>query len=217
MLLRQIKHLLLFMLVPAYLFPATFAFPEDHVSLVEVTPNIREYALSTVKPILDSYAENDRLSLLLKVSDILIDPELGVHKNFIEPSKYILYDKFEKLKLGFLITFNLSAEQKNILISWHSKFMNKNPADVFFGPSADDIIKAKAAFGCSHYARSFMAVVKALGLMDNPGDLRYAISSKADDYNQALDNNDREMTINGHQFVLVRIGSKMAGHKHVKK
>ena len=79
---------------------------------------------------------------------------------------------------------------------------------MFFGPSADDIIKAKAAFGCSHYARSFMAVVKALGLMDNPGDVRYAISSKADDYNQALDNNDREMTINGHQFVLVRIASK---------
>jgi len=106
------------------------------------------------------------------------------------------------------MTFNLSSEQKKNLKAWHSKFMQKNPADVFFAPSADEIIRTKAAFGCSHYARSFIAVVKALGLVDKPEDLRYVISSKADNYNQALEKMDSEMTINGHQFVIVKIASK---------
>jgi hypothetical protein len=86
--------------------------------------------------------------------------------------------------------------------------MRSNPADVFFAPSADEIIKTKAAFGCSHYARSFIAVVKALDLVANPKDIRYAISSKSDNYNQALTKEDKEMTINGHQFVIVRIAGK---------
>jgi hypothetical protein len=86
--------------------------------------------------------------------------------------------------------------------------MLSNPADVFFAPSADDIIKTKAAFGCSHYARSFIAVVKALHLVTNPEDIRYTISSKSDDYNKALDKQDQEMTINGHQFVILQIDSK---------
>ena len=101
-LLRQIKHLLLFMLVlRMHLFPATFAFPEDHVSLVEVTPNIREYALSTVKPILDSYAENDRLSLLLKVSDILIDPDLVFTKILLNQANTFCMTNLKSLNLDF--------------------------------------------------------------------------------------------------------------------
>ena len=146
--------------------------------------------------------------MLLKISEILIDPEIGIHTNAIEPSNYIIYDKLDKMKLGFLITFKLSSEQTKTLKSWHSKFMGRNPADVFFAPSADEIIKMKAAFGCSHYARSFIAVVKALDLIDNPEDLRYAISSKADNYNQALEKMDHKITINGHQFVLVKIALK---------
>ena len=186
----------------------TLSFSEQEVSLLEVTPRIREYAINTIKPVLDSCAKRDRLSLLLKVSDILISSDLGVHTNAIEPSTFIIYDKLEKLKLGFLISFKLSLEQKNILKEWHSKFMHKNPANVFFAPSADDIVKTRAAFGCSHYARSFIAVVKALDLFDTPEDLRYVISSKADDYDKALEKKDSEMTINGHQFVMAKIDSK---------
>jgi len=86
--------------------------------------------------------------------------------------------------------------------------MRSNPADIFFAPSADDVIKTKAAFGCSHYARSFIAVVKALQLVTNPEDIRYAITSVSDNYNQALATRDKELTINGHQFVIVKIASK---------
>lgn len=184
------------------------AYSKDTGSLFEVTPAVREYAYNVVKPILDSYSKKDELSQLLKVSEIIIDPELGVQTNAIEPSKYIIYDKLETLKLGFLYTLNLSPEQKQLLKTWRSKFMQSNPADVFFAPTADDIIKTKAAFGCSHYARSFISVVKALHLVANPEDIRYAITSKSDNYNQALIKQDKEMTINGHQFVIVKISSK---------
>lgn len=177
-------------------------------SLLEITPNIMEYAISTVKPILDAYPQRDKLSLLLKVSDILIDPDIGINVNKIDPGKLILYDQLNKIKLGFLITFSLTPRKKEIIESWHSKYMQKDPADLFFAPSADEIIKRKAAFGCTHYARAFISVVKALGLISIPEDLRYVISSKADDYNHALENNDSKMTINGHQFVMVKIGSR---------
>lgn len=201
---------LLYFLIPIFLFFVFLipAFSKDAGALVAVTPAIKEYALRTVKPVLDSYDKKDELSRLLKVSEIIIDSKFGIHTNAIEPSTFIIYDKLEKLNLGFLYTFGLSSEQKQILKTWHSKFMQTNPADVFFAPSADDIVGTKAAFGCSHYARSFIAVVKALGLVDKPEDLRYVISSKADNYNQALEKMDAEITINGHQFVIVEIASK---------
>jgi hypothetical protein len=201
------QYFSLSMLVLLFVFSSRLAFSNDEISLIEVTPNIRNYAINTVKPVLDSDAGKDKLSLLLKISEILIAPGIGIHTNEIEPSTYIIYDKLEKIKLGFLITFKLSSEQKKILKAWHSKFMWNNPADVFFAPSADEIIKTKAAFGCSHYARTFIAVVKALDLVDKPEDLRYVVSSKADNYNQALEKMDSEMTINGHQFVIVKIDS----------
>lgn len=183
-------------------------FSKDTGSLVAVTPSVMKYAQNVVKPILDSYSKKDKLSQLLKVSAIITDPEIGVQKNAIEPSVFIIYDKLEKLKLGFLYTLNLSSQQKRTLKIWRTKFMQKNPSDVFFAPSADDIIKTKAAFGCSHYARSFISIVKALGLINQPEDLRYVISSKADNYNQALEKKDTTLSMNGHQFVIVKIDSK---------
>jgi hypothetical protein len=202
---KSLKDLSLLLLIFLLVLPSVPAFSKDTVSLVDVTPEVIEYATGTVTPILDSFSTNDSLSLLLKVSDILIDPETGVQINAIKPSTYIVYNMLDKIKLGFLKTFKLTSEQKQILKAWHSKYMDENPADVFFAPSAHEIIKTKAAFGCSHYARSFIAVVKALGLINNPEDMRYVVSCKADDYNEALEKSDIEMTINGHQFVMVRI------------
>ncbi|WP_153306572.1 hypothetical protein [Desulfogranum japonicum] len=195
-----LTSLFCFFILPAY--------AKEARCLIEVTPAVKKYAFNVVKPILDSYDKKDELSQLLKVSEILTDPKTGVQTNAIEPSQFIIYDKLETLKLGILYTLNLTSEQKQLLKNWRSRFMQSNPADVFFAPSADDIIKTKAAFGCSHYARSFMAVVKALGLVTNPKDLRYAISTKSDTYNQALIKQDKEMTINGHQFVIVKISDR---------
>ena len=202
------SQLVALILISHFCMVFSLAYAEGSGSLIEVTPIVEEYAFNVVKPNLDTYNKKDRLSQLLKVSEIMTDSELGVQVNAIEPSKFIIYDKLETLKLGFLYTFNLSSEQKQILIRWRSKYMSSNPTDVFFAPSANDIIKTKAAFGCSHHARSFIAVVKALHLVANPEDIRYAISSKSDNYNEALSKDDKKMTINGHQFVIVRIAEK---------
>ncbi len=206
---KKILNLAVALSLPSFFyFIPSSAYSKDPGSLIEVTPVVKEYAFNVVKPILDSYGKKDKLSQLVKVSEIILDPELGVKANAIEPGKFIIYDKLETVKLGFLCTFNLSSEQKQILRTWRSKFMRSNPADVFFAPSADDIIGTKAAFGCSHYARSFIAVVKALDLVTNPEDLRYAVTSKSDNYNNALAKDDKNMTINGHQFAIVRIAGK---------
>jgi hypothetical protein len=204
--LKPDRFFFILLVFPGILFPAS-AFSEDGVSRVEVTPVVREYAANTVRPALDASAKKDRLSQLLKVSEILIDPATGVCRNSIAPAKFIFYDKLEKIGLGFLVTFSLAPGQKKILESWHLKFMGNTPSDVFFRPAADDVVGARAAFGCSHFARSFIAVVKALDLVDRPEDLRYAVSCKAGDYNRALEKQDREATINGHQFALVKIDS----------
>ena len=203
----SINQICLFVLISLSCFIPSPAFSED-ASLIAVTPAIEAYAFNVIKPVLESYCKKDTLSQLLKVSQIITDSELGVQTNAIEPSKFIIYDKLENLRLGFLYTLNLSSEKKQILKNWRSKFMQSNPADVFFAPSADDIIKTKTAFGCSHYARSFIAVVKALHLVVNLEDIRYTISSKSDNYNQALDKRDKELTINGHQFVIIKIAGK---------
>jgi len=55
---------------------------------------------------------------------------------------------------------------------------------------------------------AFIAVARALSLVDNPEDLRYAISSKAENYYQDLEKMDIKTTINGHQFVLAKMDSK---------
>ena len=184
------------------------AFSEDKESLLKVTPSIMEYSVNTVKPVLDSSPKRDKLSLFLKVVDILTDPKIGVGANQVNPREYFIYSILHKVRLHFLSTWRFSPDQKKMLESWHERYMRTNPADVFFAPSADEIIKSKAAFGCTHHARAFIAVVKALGLVERPEDLRYVVSSKADDYNRALESGDAEMTINGHQFVMVRIGPK---------
>lgn len=176
--------------------------------LLAVTPKVEHYSSTIVLPRLNDKRDHDRLTQLLLVSKILIDPHDGVSVNKMDPGKFMLYNMLSKAGLGALSTTGLSPVQKKILGRWREKYMQANPADVFFAPSADEIIGTRAAFGCTHYARAFIAVIKALGLISRPEDLRYVIASKADDYNHALENQDFSATINGHQFVIVRIDSQ---------
>lgn len=176
--------------------------------LLAVTPEVKHYSSTIVLPRLNDKRNQDSLDQLILVSKTLIDPKVGVSINKMEPGKFMVYNMLSKVGLGAVSTIGLSPVQKQTLRRWRMKYMQVNPADVFFAPSADEIIRTRAAFGCTHYARAFMAVVKALGLVNRPENLRYVISSKADDYNRALKNRDASATINGHQFVIVRIDSR---------
>ncbi len=170
-----------------------------------VTSEVKEYANSVVKPLISGIPNEDKLSMLQKVSEIILSKEHGVNSNAVEPSKYIYYDILDTLKLGFLVTFNLSSRQKQNIKNWHARYMSDTAADVFFAPSASEIIKDRAAFGCTHYARVYIAIIKALKIINNPSDLRYAVTCVARDYNKAYKRQDYKMTINGHQFVMAKI------------
>jgi hypothetical protein len=176
--------------------------------LLAVTPIVEQYSSMTVLPRLTAEQDQDTLTQLLIVSKTLIDPQDGVSINKIKPGKFMVYNMLSKAGLGAVSTVGLSPVQKQTLQRWHKNYMQANPADVFFAPSADEIIGTRAAFGCTHYARAFMAVVKSLGLISRPEDLRYVISSKADDYNRALESQNVSATINGHQFIIVKIDSQ---------
>ena len=211
MLLRTIKSIVLYtraILIFMFSIPAC---SWGNECLLDVTTNVVNYSTNTVKPLLDAHPDKDRLSQLLKVVEIMHDPEIGIHVNQMSPNDFFIFDKLGKISPRFLQSIFLikfSRQQKVILQRWHSKYMLEHPANVFFAVSADEIIKTQAAFGCTHYARAFIAIAKALNLVNNPRDLRYVVSSKADDYNKALKAHDYNMTINGHQFVLVKIRSE---------
>ena len=183
-------------------------FSKETESLLFAGPNVRTYATRIVKPVLDSSQGNSTLSIFQKISDTLLDPTNGIGVNKLEPSDFFIYDILDNLKLGFFYALKFPSAKRQILLRWHDRYMQENRADVFFAPSADEIIMARAAFGCTHYARAFIAVVKALSLVKTPEDLRYVISCKADDYNRAMKTKDFKQTVNGHQFVLVRIDSE---------
>jgi hypothetical protein len=83
--------------------------------------------------------------------------------------------------------------------------MRADLADVFFAQSAEDVFETRAAFGCTHLARAFVALSRVLGIVAVPQDLRYCVSCVAEDYNVALSRKDQRRTINGHQFAMAKI------------
>ena len=83
--------------------------------------------------------------------------------------------------------------------------MSVNPADVFFALSGEEVIRSRAAFGCTHYARAFISIIISLDLQLKPSHVRYVIACDAKDYDEALNSKDHARIINGHQFVLAQI------------
>lgn len=171
-------------------------------NLIDVTENINKYTIDVILPELKE--NDDLLKKLLKIVNILLDTNKGISKNKLTPNNFMS---------PFPLFFSgLSKEQKKIVKVLKNKYMTEHPAGIFFGPSANDIVQYKFAFGCSHYARVFMAVVKSLKLINNSQNMRYAISCLSEDYNNCLLNpENHELKINGHQFVLVRINDRWYG------
>jgi hypothetical protein len=180
-----------------------------HFSLLEVTDEIRIYANETVKPKISNTPQKDRLSQFLGIISILLDPKYGISSNRLAPPDFMILAQKSRQQVispnSPLLEY-LPERKREIVRILHNKYMINQVTGIFFGPSASDIIKYKSAFGCSHYARAFIAVVKALELVKTPTDLRYVISSKHDDYNKCVELKGNNCpTINGHQFVLVKI------------
>ena len=149
----------------------------------------------------------------LLIVSILMDDNKGISKNKINPFDFmklsILSQKNIVQKDAWYLIFFPKEKQETIRIL-HNKYMLNNSSGIFFRPTANDIVKYKFAFGCTHYARVFISVIKSLGFLDNPKLIRYAISCESSGYNDYLVNKKRKM-INGHQFVIVNINNQWYG------
>ena len=185
---------------------ALFAAPAlaSHPHLVAVTPEIDAYAKSFVVPRLNA-CTNDVLARLEAVVDVLVDGKVGVGTLGLGPQDYgrlASAAKGQAVPAGSPLSF-VAAEKREPMRLLFNKY-SPMPG-IFFGPTASDVVKYRMAFGCTHYARAFLAVAKCLELT-KPEDLRYAISVKADEFEKLA--KDPGKTMNGHQFVIARIGGE---------
>lgn len=131
-------------------------------------------------------------------------PEDGVEAKLAKVAEYMHGDEglaFEHLK-GFRRVRGYLVMARHLL---------GGVSGIFFAPRAGEIVKYRTAFGCSHYARAYIAILKALKI---PGleDVRYVVSSSHTDYRSACPEKGAPraegLTINGHQFVAVKYGGK---------
>lgn len=180
-------------------------------SLLAVTPEVERYALD----ISSGFKEGATLESKLRHIIGYIHGENGLNPRLFSPDKFFALHyalKGKKLKdiysakeiAGFKDMSPAALEGYREL---YNKYMVPDLKGIMFGPEAADLIKHRMAFGCTHYARAFIAVVRALRLVP-PSDIRYVVSSAHKDYGTACASAgavwDGKFTINGHQFVLIR-------------
>jgi len=182
----------------------------DDPDLLTVTESIQNYSNDTILKNINN--ETDDLSKLLKIVSILLDKSSGISTSNIDPGDFMklsFISRQHAVGQGSILLYILPDTNRETIRVLHNKYMIQDASCIFFSPTADDIIKYKFAFGCTHYARAFISIVKSLHIIQNPQNMRYVISCNSVDYNNYLlsDNKDN-FTINGHQFVIVKIKNK---------
>ena len=182
----------------------------DDPNLLSITETIQNYSNDTIlKKIND---EPDYLSKLLKIVSILLDKNLGISTSNIDPNDFMklsFISRQHAIGQGSILLYMLPNTNRETIRVLHNKYMLQDASCIFFSPTADDVIKYKFAFGCTHYARAFISIVKSLHIVQNPKNMRYAISCNSIDYNNYLVSDDKNnFTINGHQFVIIKIKNK---------
>jgi hypothetical protein len=211
---KMIKFCLVMAMLSALTLPlgaeAESGAAESKSSLLDVSGAVSKYAFSVVKPRISHIPAKDRLRQCLEIINVLLDKKVGISSSGLKVPEFMGLAQNsgqQAVSPDSELLDQLPADKRETIRILHNKYMLEHPAGIFFGPSASDIIKYKSAFGCSHYARAFIAVAKALNLITDPNELRYVISSKYDDYNKCVDMKGRGCpTINGHQFAFVKIG-----------
>ena len=207
------KNIILIIIISLSIFFTSLVNAEDtkQESMIMVDDIVKDYALKTIKPIIEKQTNDNLLDKLLLIVTILSDTKTGISVSNIKPNdfmnlsmkslKQVIDEKNDLLN-------SIPIDKRETVRVLHNKYMIKDPSGIFFAPSASDIIKYRFAFGCSHYARVFMAIVKSLDLIKNPEDMRYVIACNSEDYNKNFSEKNQKNTINGHQFVIVKIKNK---------
>lgn len=182
---------------------------DDDPNLLTITETIRNYSNDTILKRIND--EPDDLSKLLKIVSILLDKKSGISTSNINPGDFMKLSFIggqHTIDQGSLLLRILPSTNRETIRVLHNKYMIQDPSGIFFGPTADDIVKYKFAFGCTHYARAFICIAKSLNIIQNPKNMRYVISCDFIDYNNYLiSDNKNDFTINGHQFVIISSGN----------
>ena len=134
------------------------------------------------------------------------DPINVNHLNF--QSFEQLTKKYGKDEIPSNTKLNLVAkEQSELYREMHNRYSRYGLSTLFFGPSAEDVIHFKMAFGCSHFARAILALVRLAKIVPDD-DVKYiAAVSMPDQEKICLSNTDDTMA-NGHQFLLIKINDQ---------
>lgn len=177
-------------------------------NMLETTDIVKQYANTVILPEIRNRNKTD-INSLLSIVKILMDPVKGIAASEIAPSSFMKFSflagkgHINSTNLWLLIFPKKDRETIRIL---HNTYMTENASGIFFGPSAEAIVKYRFAFGCSHYARVFISVVKALNIVTKPENMRYAVACESESYNEYLSAKKKQgRTINGHQFALVKL------------
>lgn len=89
----------------------------------------------------------------------------------------------------------------------HNRYSRYGVSKLFFGPIAEDVIRFKIAFGCSHYSRAILALIRSSGII--PADeVKYVVAVSTADQLKVCTVNAEEDMANGHQFLLLKLDGK---------
>ena len=180
-------------------------------SRVEVTPAVRKYSEDMLRPGLKNIDNSHRLKLLLSLGRLLLDDRRGVAGSHLSPEEMMRLSgsaKGEYVPAGSEVLIDLPGDKRETARILYNTYMRPDETGIYFGPSAGDIFRFRCAFGCTHFARAFVAAAKSLGIIRDPRELRYVVACKGDEYNRCVADNDRKSPMNGHQFVMVRISNQ---------
>jgi len=200
----------IWLLISIFNFICGIAYAKDSCDKLTLAgPSVKAYAAKLEEKILKKASVRERLGHLLKTIHTLdpIDnnkPDLQVQAAIAEKFGA---DELPNSSLitGILKKFGSAAEANaEIYRQVHNLYGTKGMSFVFFGPSAEEVIRLRIAFGCSHYARALKALIIETGTLA-PVDVRYVAAVSTADKKKLCESKNQELMANGHQFLSVKI------------
>jgi len=99
---------------------------------------------------------------------------------------------------------NVPKEQVELYREMHNRYSRHGIANLFFGPTAEDVIHFKMAFGCSHFSRAIFSLVKLAKIVPDD-DIKYVAAVSVPDQEKICKSHKDDVMANGHQFLLIKI------------
>ncbi len=165
-----------------------------------------EYIQAYVKAIEPALKKSKSQSQSLQIILDAVHKKVPINGNHIDLKTVdSIFRKFGSKEVSETeLAKDVSTEQRTLYLELHNKYSRYGVDRLFFGPSAEDVVRFKMAFGCTHYARSLMTIIKELKILPEKN-LKYVAAVSAADYKKICESSSDEVMANGHQFLLVKL------------